>query len=136
MTSAPYLALDLGLRRTGVAFSESGLIASPLLTLSWEPPHLNAHVADIVREVVAHGIATIIIGTPLGEDESETSQSERIAPLITALRDELARSHAHVAVVLVNEFHSTQDALSQFPGVDKDAAAAAVILQDYLDSTR
>ncbi|HSI21137.1 MAG TPA: Holliday junction resolvase RuvX [Verrucomicrobiae bacterium] len=131
--AAPYLGLDIGLHRTGIALSESGLIAQPLTTVEWKLPHSQPLVEAIIALINQYEIATIVVGMPLGEEGENTAQALKTAHLLDHLREGIKTAGLTTEVVEVNEFHSTQDALAQFPDVDKDAAAAAVILQDYLE---
>lgn len=132
MSKAPFLGIDLGLRHTGVAFSESGLLAQPLTTIDWTPPHAAPLMTALVALVKEREVATIVVGCPLNEDETPTNQSNKTERLIQQLEESLKEAGLSVAMVRVNEFLSTQDGSVLFPDADKDAAAAAVLLQDYL----
>lgn len=133
MSKPPYVGLDLGLRQVGVALSESGLLAQPLETIGWQPPHTHQLMQSLVSLCAKHQVATVVAGIPLGEDDEVTGQAVKTGQLLDDLSAALAAAGLAVEIVRVNEFHSTQDAIARFPGVDKDAAAAAVILQDYLE---
>ncbi len=131
--SSPYLALDIGLRHTGVALSESGRIAQPLTTVTWTPPHANPMLEAVVKLCKEYEIATILVGIPWEEDGTATAQSLRTEGLLSRLETLLTASNLTPVIIKANEYLTTQDALQRFPGTDKDAAAAAVLLQDYLD---
>lgn len=131
--SSPLLGLDIGLHRTGVALSESGLIAQPLTTLEWSYPHVHQLAAQLQELVLRHNIRTLIIGVPYSEDNSSNQQSDKTELIIQQLEASLRRSGNHLTIVRLTEFHSSQDAAELFPDSDRDAAAAAVILQDYLE---
>lgn len=131
MSKAPYLGLDIGLRRTGAALSETGLLAQPLTVIEWQPPHRHALIAGITKLVEEHGIQTVVAGLPLSE-EGATPQSERTEVILTDLHTAL--DPAGVEIVTVDESYSTVDALAHYPNIDKDAAAAAIILQNFLDA--
>ncbi|CAN5192721.1 hypothetical protein BH11PAT4_BH11PAT4_5740 [soil metagenome] len=131
--SSPLLGLDIGLKRTGVALSPNGLDVQPLQTITWEPPHAHGLIQRVTQLVNEHEVATLVIGVPLSEDDSETSQSERASRVQSLLVRELAASHPHLSVAFANEFASTQDGRATFPDLDKDAAAACTILRDYLE---
>ena len=130
---APYLALDIGLHRTGIALSESGHLARPLTTVSWKAPHATPMLEEVVTLCRHHDIQTIIVGLPLEEDGGVTDQALKTELIIEKLKALLDNAKYPIEIIRANEFHSTQDALHRFPNVDKDAAAAALILQDYLD---
>lgn len=132
MTS-PLLALDIGLKRTGVALSESGLIAQPLGVIEWQPPHAHTLIKEILDYLRQYDVQTLVVGVPFTQDEQLTSQALKTEHLITQLEEEIQSQKLTVYVVRVNEFSSTQDGLQNYPGVDKDAAAATLMLQDYLE---
>lgn len=131
--NSPLLGLDLGLRRTGVALSESGVLAKPLTTIEWHPPHAHQLIETLVELVRRHEVQTIVVGMPLDEDGAATTQAEKTSHLVGLMHEGLEKATLNVEVVELNEYHSTQDARELYPDVDKDAAAAAVILQQYLD---
>jgi putative transcription antitermination factor YqgF len=131
--SNPLLGLDIGLKRTGVALSPNGLDVQPLPTISWDPPHAHGLIQRVSELVKEHGITTLVIGVPLSEDASQTSQSERASRVQNLLVRELSTTYPDLNVAFTNEFASTQDGRATFPGLDKDAAAACTILRDYLE---
>jgi len=133
--NSPILGLDIGLHRTGVALSESGLIAEPLTTIEWHLPHSHQLIAELLELIRRHGVNTIVIGMPLSEDNTLTNQAKKTEGIVQQLEAGIRKANLHVAVVTLNEFHSTQDAAVYFPDTDKDAAAAALILQDYLEQS-
>ena len=132
--NSPLLGLDIGLHRTGVALSESGLLAQPTTVIEWNPAQLATHTDAIIKLVRQHEIQTLVIGLPLNEDGSPTPQSEKTEVVIAALRAGLAEAGIGVTIDTINEFQSSQDGELRFPGVERDAAAAAVILQEYLEA--
>jgi len=132
--NSPILGLDIGLHRTGVALSESGLIAEPLTTIEWQLPHSHTLISSLLELIRRYTINTVVIGLPLSENNGTTNQAQKTAHLIQQLEAAIRKAGLHVEIITLNEFHSTQDAAVYFPDVDKDAAAAAVILQNYLES--
>jgi putative holliday junction resolvase len=137
--SGRVLGLDPGERRIGVALSdELGLLASPLMIL--ERRSRASDVAAIVDLVRAHGVTEIAVGHPKtlrGEIGPQARRAERFA-------DEVARA-VGVPVRLWDERYSTVEGAERLAHGGKrprgrrphpDAAAAAVILQGYLDSRR
>ena len=65
--NSPILALDLGLKRTGLAISENGVIARPLGTIEAKPPHMT----NVVEEIVSH-IRTIRVQKELANKQMLT----------------------------------------------------------------
>jgi len=129
------LALDVGERRTGVAVGER--LARPLLTLKrrsraedWQA------IARLVRE---HQVDTLVVGKPLNMDGSEGFAAQRVARYAQRLVAALAEMGVEVRLVFWDERLSTVEAGQRLQAgggksrTDIDAAAAAVILQSYLD---
>ncbi len=129
----PYLGLDIGLARTGVALSESGVLAQPLTVLEAKPPHMTGVVQEILKLIAEYEARTLVIGVPYSEDESSTSQALKVEQIISQIEAAIKEHGLEVEIVRSNEYHSTQDASVLYPHVASDAAAAALILQDQLD---
>ena len=132
------LGVDWGRARVGVAVSdESGLLAHPLETLPGGPP---AAVAAALKTVaVDRGAGTVVVGLPLNMDGSE-GESARAARALAA-----AQESEGLRAILRDERLSTwrADALLTEQGAGgrvkkerRDRAAAAVILQGFLDERR
>jgi putative pre-16S rRNA nuclease len=133
------LAIDPGERRLGFALSDpTGTIASPLEVYTRQGWAKDlAHVRALVG---AHHVTTIVVGCPLtlrGEPGAESRRAESFAG---RLRDAL-----EVAVVTVDERLSTvaADRALREDGRraserrrSRDAVAAALFLQTYLDRRR
>lgn len=133
------LGLDYGERRIGIALSDPTLtLASPLETVTrrrGKRPPLAA-IERIARE---HAVESVVVGLPLtleGEEDAWCDEVRRIG-------DELGR-RLEVDVAYIDERMTSVEAergirgagLSRRAREDKtrvDAAAAAVILQRYLD---
>ena len=128
------LALDVGERRTGVAVGER--LARPLLTLKRRSKAEDFRaIARLVRE---HQIDTLVVGKPLNMDGSEGFAAQRVARYAQRLVAALAEMGLVVQLAFWDERLSTVEAERMLragsgkgPGID--AAAAAVILQGYLD---
>jgi putative Holliday junction resolvase len=129
------LALDVGEKRTGVAVGER--LARPLLTLK-----RRSKVEDwqaIGRLVREHRVDTLVVGKPLNMDGSEGFAAQRVVRYAQRLVAALAKMDLAVRLVFWDERLSTVEAermLSSGGSRGKrgiDAAAAAVILQGYLD---
>ncbi len=135
------LAVDVGARRVGLAISDpSGMLARPLETL------FVSSAADAVDRVarrvdqLAHdddGLAGIVVGLPARLDGSPTTETARVTSFISSLKSRTA-----VTIATEDERLSSREAESRLALRERDwrkrkewldAAAAAVILQDYLD---
>jgi putative Holliday junction resolvase len=135
------LALDVGDRRIGVAASDAtGLIATPLAVIRRASKAEDCRkIARLIREQGAQGL---VIGHPVNRDGSAGSQARRVERYVAALVEALRAEGLDVPAVLWDERMSTQRAQEAMIAAGRkarhrqgwvDAAAAAVILQDYLD---
>ena len=136
------VGLDIGERRIGIAVSDlSGTIARPLGVL--HPSGLDGDALDLVAGEVARlareedGLDAIVIGLPRRLDGSPTNLTSRVEQFARELQ-----TRTSLPVALQDERLSSREAESLLALRDKDwrsrkkrldAAAAAVILQDYLD---
>ncbi len=141
------LGIDYGGRRIGLAVSDpTGLLARPLSTLTRAPGEPDEAVARAVLQVIAdlereaEPIGAIVIGLPRRLDGTPNEQT----PLVLAFADRL-RTLTTIPVELQDERLTSREAESRLARREKDwrrrkaqldAAAAAVILQDYLDARR
>lgn len=131
------LALDLGRKRIGVAVSdELGIVARALTTL--ESRGRNADAAAIVALVDAQTAGRVLIGLPLHLSGEHGAQADKVRKFGTYLAGRLA-----VPVEYWDERYTTVEAarLLRAAGVAPqkqrdqiDAAAAAILLQSYLDA--
>jgi putative Holliday junction resolvase len=128
------MGLDIGDSRVGVALSDPlGIMASPLIIINREDdPAAIAKIVDIIRE---KEVGRVIAGLPLNMDGSRGKQADKTATFVT----ELSR-HINVPIEYQDERLSTVSARELIQGVRRtnrhtryDAAAAALILQSYLD---
>jgi putative Holliday junction resolvase len=137
------LGIDYGERRIGLALSDAtGLLASPWKTLEHGASVKSAarDLVDEVRRLKAEeaGLGAIVIGLPRrlsGEPNAQTARAQELAQLIAAaldvpvsLQDERLTSHEADALLARSE----RDWRQRKKHID--AMAAALILQDYLDS--
>ena len=137
------LAIDVGARRVGLAISDaSGTLARPLETIAvTSDADAVERVARRVDELAAEddGLAAIVVGMPSRLDGTPTGETRRVAAFIAALR-----TRTSLAIATEGERLSSREAESRLAVRERDwrkrkdkldAAAAAVILQDYLDRT-
>ena len=140
------VGVDYGRRRIGLAVSDaSGVLARPLETID-RAGSGDARAVDAVharlRRLVAEGepVETIVIGLPRRLDGSPNEQTPLVERFARALGEAV-----QLPVVLQDERLTSREAESRLAIREKDwrkrkalidAAAAAVILQDYLDARR
>ncbi len=132
------LAIDHGDARIGLALSDDlGMFAHPLETI-WVAK--QDPIARIVEVVIQHKIATIVLGMPFRMDGTEGTAVAKVRDFAEQLQEKLGEG---VTFVEVDERLSTKTAQEQLHSSGRkvkdsraviDQAAAAVILQDYLDS--
>ena len=138
-----FVGLDIGEKRIGVAVSDvSGTLARPLGVL--RPSGLEVDALDVVSTEIARlaaeedGLGEIVIGLPRRLDGSPSDMTPRVEQFARRLQTKTS-----LPVTLQDERLSSREAESRLALRDKDwrsrkarldAAAAAVILQDYLDS--
>lgn len=137
------VGLDIGERRIGVAVSDAtATLARPLRVL--RAAGLDIDALDIVVAEVSRlaeeedGVAAIVVGLPRRLDGTATEMTSRVERFARSLQDRMS-----LPVTLQDERLSSREAESRLAVRDKDwrsrkarldAAAAAIILQDYLDS--
>jgi putative Holliday junction resolvase len=136
------LGIDLGERRIGLAVSDaSGTLARPLKTIERGRADRDAvaQLRLLVAELDADEcIGSIVVGLPRRLDGSPTDQTARVEQMVVLLsktlnlpvytQDERLSSHEADARLAVRE----RDWRKRKAKLD--AAAAAVILQDFLDA--
>ena len=137
------VGLDVGERRIGVAISDAtGTLARPLTVLrttGLDGDALRVAESEIERlSTDEDGLASIVVGLPRRLDGSPNAMTPRVEIFATKLR-----GRTGLPVVLQDERLSSHEAESRLAAREKDwrarkqqldAAAAAVILQDYLDT--
>ena len=132
------LGVDFGLRTLGFALSDPGeVLATPLRSV--RIASVREAPDRIARAARESGAEAIVVGAPLGlEGEEARPEMRRVERLATALRRETG-----LPVHLVDESLSTREAEARVPtskrarsGEAQHAAAAAVILQRWLDRPR
>jgi putative holliday junction resolvase len=131
------IAFDLGVRRTGVAVSDAtGTLARPLTVIHGEPLTAALALVDDLR-AEADGLSGVVVGLPRRLDGSAND----VTPLAERFAEAL-RTATGLPVVLQDERLSSHEAEQRLAARERDwrrrkarvdAAAAAVILQDYLD---
>ncbi len=136
------VGLDVGERRIGVAMSDAGaMLASPATTLhvtGLGAPALDAVIAAITRLAGDDPVEGIVVGLPRRLDGSATTMTQAVQRFAETLR-----ARTGLPVHLQDERLTSREAESRLAVREKnwrarklriDAAAAAIVLQDYLDS--
>ena len=133
------MALDIGDRRIGVALSDTGqMLARGLQVIRCRSRETDmAIIASLVSE---HEVEKIIVGYPRRLDGTVGEQARKVEAYAVGLQEVV-----DIPVILWDERLSTVRAQKAMIEAGRkrrerkerlDAVAAAVILQDYLDSLR
>ena len=138
------LGIDVGVRRIGLAISDpSRTLARPLTTLSVaNPSDAVDRVVDLVGRLRAEddGLETIVVGLPSRLDGTPTEATPAVVAFIDALK-----TRTMVPVATEGERLTSHEAEQRLAVTERDwrkrkqaldAAAAAIILQDFLDRRR
>jgi putative Holliday junction resolvase len=137
------LGIDYGQRRIGLALSDAtGSLARPWKTLARQgsPGRVaDALAAEVLRlRAEDDGLDAVVLGLPRRLNGSPTDQTAEVEKLAASLRNRIP-----LPVILQDERLSSREAESLLARRIKDwrkrkplldAASAAVILQDYLDT--
>jgi putative holliday junction resolvase len=128
------LAIDFGLKRTGLAITDDlAIIASPLTTVD------SSTLMEFLLQLFGkETISTIVLGFPTRLDGSDTHITENVR----LLQEVLAKQFPQCDIVLQDERFSSSRAMETIHLAGKkkqmkqkslvDKLAATLILQDYL----
>ena len=131
------LGLDYGERRIGLALSDPlGIIAKPLTII--DRKKTTDYISQISEIISEKKITSIVVGLPLTLKGHYSKQTE----IVLAFIDQL-KSNFQIPIVAIDERLSSVAAKKSLlvqsvkAGYEKgrvDETAAAIILQEYLDS--
>lgn len=125
----PVLAIDLGLKRIGLAYSADGAVVTPLAAI--ERKNRN-QASQAVKEVIAAwGIQQVVVGIPMG-GSSEAEMRRRVAHFMdlvgfegpVAYQDE-SDSSLEAEALMKGDIRYKRDGRV-------DSLSAMIILQRYL----
>ena len=138
------LGIDVGNRRVGIAISDpSRTLARPLTTLrvSGSSDAIEQLVVLVARlRAEDDGLDTIVVGMPSRLDGTPTDATPAVRALVDALKQRTL-----LTIVTEGERLTSHEANERLAVTERDwrrrkplldAAAAAIILQDYLDNSR
>lgn len=134
---ARVMGLDVGDSRIGVALSDPlGVLATPLTIIARRD--FEADIEAILALVRQHEVEAIVVGLPRNMDGSEGLQAKKVRDFAGGLSQSI-----DIPVRFQDERLSTVQAMRVIksarktgPGTRYDAAAAALILQAYLDTAQ
>ncbi len=130
-----YLAIDYGIKRTGLAICDAAeMIASPLAVIEGRK-ELTKKIADLVK---SENVGAVVLGLPLNMDDSTGPQAKLVLQFAGQLKQ-----YIDIPVYFQDERLSSFAAEEKMAaaGIKKgrkkkplDAVAAAEILQTFLDN--
>ena len=133
------LALDVGDRRIGVALSDPlSILASPLTTIDRSTPETEAAIDAVLALAEQHEAAEILVGIPYLMSGRIGAQARITLDFAQSLseRTNIPITHAdeRLSSVQADRMLTQSGAPSTGDKSRTDSAAAAVILQAYLDA--
>lgn len=133
------LGLDIGDRRIGVAISDpENILASPLVTIIRDGD--DKVIDAIVKLIDKHRVERIVIGLPYSLDGSIGGQASKIMDFVNKLSRatnvKIETRDERLSTVAVERLLAEAGIKNTRAKARRDAAAAAFILQGYLDSLK
>jgi len=130
------LGLDIGDKRIGVALSDPhGVLASPFTIIDRRGG--MADIGAIIDIISQHQVGQIVVGLPRSMDGSLGKQAEKVKAFVDKLcshtRVPLEFRDERLSTVLAKRLMRAGSAKKRRGKARDDAAAAAIILQGYLD---
>jgi len=132
MSSSSLVCLDVGEKRIGVAVADSSVrIAVAFDTIEVDGNELKAIAEIVIRE----GADTIIVGYPRnqqGETTAQTNYVENFAKGLEDIADSIIFQDESLTSVIAEQRLVTMK--KPYTKGDIDAQAAAIILEDYMET--
>lgn len=124
------LALDLGLKRTGIArASARARLAEPLITIP--TTEAIATLRKLIKEY--NGIVAIVVGLPRNLTGNDTRQTTWVRDWVKEAKRKIDLPFYWQDEVLTSQIAEAEKMSYKKPH-DIDSLAAAIILQDFLDT--
>lgn len=125
------LCLDVGERRIGVAVADAAIkIALPLTTIEVD----GNEITEIAKLYLTEKADTIIVGYPRNQQGEPTRQTEFVEEFVVPLREFATIVFQDESLTSVQAEQRLQQRRTPYNKGDIDAEAAAIILQDYMES--
>lgn len=122
-----YLALDIGRRRTGIAFADARVnVAMPLETIHHEND--DELLDSIAKLVFERNASTIVVGLPYLMNGKEGEEAMRVRAVSERIRETCPAA----TIVFIDE-RETSKFYSAVRSKDPDAQAATAILRIFLE---
>lgn len=138
------LGIDLGDSKTGVAISNTSVLATPLRTIIEKNTKLL--IEKIVAIIKEEKITTIVIGNPKNMDGSLGFRCKKVAKFVESLSNsikenfeqtiEIVLLDERLTTVLANKNMISSGSKQKTRRQHENEEAAVIILQSYLDSKK
>jgi putative Holliday junction resolvase len=132
-----YLAIDYGMKRTGLAICDAAeTIASPVTVITGQ----GGLIAKIIEVIEDENIEAVVVGLPLNMDGTDSGQTKK-----ARLFAEQLGAKKEISIDFQDERLTSFEAEQKLAGLGitrkkkkkhLDAIAAAVILQIYIDKKK
>ena len=131
------LAIDHGTKRMGIALSDpSGMIALPLEFIPAEP--FNAFLDRLKKLIQEKEVEMILVGMPRNMDGSYGPAAAKVREFVAVLKETIAIPiqtwDERLTSAQANRFLIQADVSRKDRKQKVDQAAAAILLQSFLDS--
>jgi putative holliday junction resolvase len=124
-----YLALDVGLKRTGIARgSEAARLAEPLMTVP--TTEVLKTMQGLIEE---YNVSAVVVGLPRNLHGNNTQQTNWVRDWVDQVKKKINLPFYWQDEVLSSKIAAAKK-LSYKKVHDVDSLAAAIILQDFLDT--
>jgi putative Holliday junction resolvase len=124
-----YLGLDVGLKRTGIARgSEAARLAEPLLTVN--TTEVLKTLKDLIEE---YNVTAVVVGLPRNLHGNNTQQTNWVRDWVEHAKRKIDVTYYWQDEVLSTRIAEAKKLKLKNPH-DIDSLAAAIILQDFLDT--
>ena len=133
------LGLDVGDKRIGVAMSDAEeILASPLVTITRDDD--NEAIDAILELVNKNGVQRIVVGVPYSMNGDIGTQAGKVMAFVAKLSQhikiDIETWDERLSTVAVQRLMAEANSRGKEARLRRDAAAAAFILQGYLDSLK
>jgi len=133
------LGLDVGDKRIGVAMSDpEEILASPLTTIPRDDD--NKAIDAILELVNKNGVQKIVVGMPYSMSGEIGIQASKVmafvAKLFKSIKIDIETWDERLSTVAAQRLMAEANSRGKEARLRRDAAAAAFILQGYLDSLK
>lgn len=133
------ISVDLGKARTGLAISDkTGFLASPLDMIEEKSP--AKRLEKVAQAVIDNKAELVVVGLPKNMDGSEGDSAQNAREFASALTEKTGvktvMQDERGTTITAHTYLSSRDVRGKKRKAQVDTVAAAIILQDYLDSNR